>query len=250
MHIPKLELDKVKGVLFDLDGTLYDLDKMQKIMRRKILFHLITKPWKYQEILLVYYFRKDRKNSAGAYVPDLNMAQYSWLQKRFDLPLKKLIVSIEKWMFELPLEHLEALAFPSIYPFLALLKAKKIPFGVHSDLPLGKKLAVLKVQPNFQSDATDQDINSLKPHPGAIKVFAKKLKIQPEEVLVLGDKKELDGKMAKEAHAQFFHIQTRIANQQYEMLAGLIQGSSVFREIIISAYPSFHLNRISVNSMP
>ena len=227
MHIPKLNLNKVKAIFLDLDGTLYDLKKMQGIMRKKILIHLLSKPWKFKEILIVYYFRKDRKNSAGAFVPDLKTTQYRWLQRRFDMPLEELESIIQKWMFDLPAEHLSKLAFSSVHLFLNQLKQKGIPYGIHSDLPLGQKLEVLNVQADIQTDATDSDIDALKPHPGGVMRFAQKLGIETEEVLVLGDKKELDGWMAKEAHAQFFHIQTRIANQQYEKLADLFKAYPV-----------------------
>jgi len=227
MDIPKLNLDKVKAVFLDLDGTLYDLKKMQRIMRKKILIHLLNKPWKFKEILIVYYFRKDRKNSSGAFVPDLKTTQYRWLQRRFDMPLEELESIIQKWMFDLPSEHLGKLGFSSVHSFFYQLKQKGIPYGIHSDLPLGNKLEALKIQVDFQTDATDSDINALKPHPAGVMRFAKKLGIETEEVLVLGDKKELDGWMAKEAHAQFFHIQTSIANQQYEKLTDLFKAHPV-----------------------
>ncbi|MEL6256070.1 MAG: HAD family hydrolase [Bacteroidota bacterium] len=218
-----LDIDKIKAILFDLDGTLYDLEKMQKIMRKKILAHLLTNPWKLKEILIVYYFRKDRKKAAGAFVPDLAITQYRWIQRRFDIPIEEVKAVIDKWMFSLPLNYLEDLAFSALYPFIKLLKEKEIPFGVHSDLPIGKKLEVLKIRPNLQSDSTDEDINVLKPHPAGIMAFAKKLGIREEEVLVLGDKLELDGRMAKEGGAQFFHIQSHIAEKQYEILFSLFE---------------------------
>ncbi|MDW3647764.1 MAG: HAD family hydrolase [Bacteroidia bacterium] len=223
MQISQLDIEKVQAILFDLDGTLYDLKAMQKIMRKKILFHLLTKPWKWKEILIVYYFRKDRKDAAGAYVPDLKITQYRWLQRRFDLSLKNLESIIEKWMYELPAKQLADLAFPNLYSFLDVLKAKAIPFGIHSDLQIGKKLECLNIQPDCQSDATDADINSLKPHPGGIFAFAKKLEIKEENILVLGDKEKLDGRMAREGGSLFVHIQNHRANQQYQMLTDLFE---------------------------
>ena len=223
MDVSQLELDKVKAVLFDLDGTLYDLKKMQKIMRKKILLHLISKPWRYREILIVYHFRKDRKKAAGSFVPDLQTTQYRWLQRRYDLSLEELEAIVQKWMFDLPLKHLKALAFPSLYPFLDLLSDKKIPFGVHSDLPIGKKLEVLGINPNHQSDACSEELNVLKPHPGGIMKFSKQTGIPTEEILVLGDKKKLDGEMARFCEAPFIYIQRSSANRQYQKLLQLFQ---------------------------
>ena len=73
--IPNLDAAKYKAVVFDLDGTLYDLKAMQRIMRREIMGFLLGNPWKWKEIWAVYHFRKQRKKIVGFEIQDFAEAQ-------------------------------------------------------------------------------------------------------------------------------------------------------------------------------
>ncbi len=85
----KLNIDwkKIKVVIFDVDGTLYD----QSIMRKKMMFALLSyyliRPWKYKELKILSDFRKEREKRTGDVGKDIQNAQYEWCAAKGNYPL-------------------------------------------------------------------------------------------------------------------------------------------------------------------
>lgn len=218
LPISSLNSSQYKAVVFDFDGTLYDLQKMQKIMRKEIILFLLQNPLKWREIQAVYHFRKHRKKAKGQFVHQLASTQYTWVNHSTGIPLDKVQLYIRNWMFERPLNYLKDLVYPGVSEFLDVLDQKNIPWVIFSDLDAKDKSAQLGFSTAKAYAASDPGIDALKPQPVGLKKIARDIGIQTSDMLYLGDQKELDGRCAKEAGCDFVLIKPNQAKQQYQEL--------------------------------
>ncbi|MEM6802455.1 MAG: HAD family hydrolase [Bacteroidota bacterium] len=216
MSLSDLNISRIKAVVFDLDGTLYDLKKVQQKMRFKIIRFLLRKPWKWKEIYAVYVFRKQRKKLAGQSVANLREVEFAYVAQKVGLGIDQVERSIEHWMEEVPLPYVSVAAYEHAQELIHSLAKKGIPFAILSDLPTEKKVQSLGISCEYCFSAEQKEIEALKPNPKALELIAQHLGLRGEDILCLGDRKELDGKMAKAAGAQFIFIPSLHAEEKYQ----------------------------------
>lgn len=218
LPIPRLNPSLYKAIVFDFDGTLYNLQKMQKIMRKEIWGFLVKNPQKWKEIQAVYHFRKHRKKARGQYVAQLASTQYTWVTESTGIPLREVQAYIRDWMFERPLKYLPDLVYPGVYDFVEVLEKQSIPWAIFSDLEVKEKAAVLGFPSSKAYAASDPGIDSLKPKPVGLIKIAQDMGIETKDILFIGDQEELDGYCAKQAACDFVWIKPQYAKQQYREL--------------------------------
>lgn len=218
LPISKLDPKHYKALVFDLDGTLYDLQKMQGIMRRKIIQFLLNHPRRWKEIQAVYHFRKHRKKERGRYVKNLAEAQYNWVTESTGIPQEEVKRYISTWMYELPLPFLQQLIYPGVEEFIELLDQKDIPWAIFSDLEAQDKMEALGFPQASVYAAPDPEIDALKPKPVGLIKIAQDLGIESNDLLFIGDQEELDGYCAKQVHCDFVLIKPQFAAEQYAEL--------------------------------
>jgi putative hydrolase of the HAD superfamily len=124
----------------------------------------------------------------------IGRAQLVTAGRRANIPLTELESLVDEWMFRRPLKYLRLLRAPGLAPLLEWLAARQVRTGVLSDYPPAAKLAALELTHRFSIvlSSTDPDIGTLKPHPRGFLRACDRWRVHPREVLVVGDRPDVD----------------------------------------------------------
>lgn len=189
--------DPPKGVLFDLDGTLYELEPVRRRMGRALVINALLSPLKGpRTIKLLKSFRAIREDlrALGDGSPSLDEAQYAEPARQLGVEPAVVRAAVTDWMLERPLPHLSSAERTALRPILAALKGWDLPIGVFSDYPADAKLVALGVDDmvDVTVSATEPEVNAFKPHPRGFLVAAERMGVPPEEVVYVGDRADVD----------------------------------------------------------
>lgn len=188
-----------KLVIFDLDGTLYD----KRGLSLRMVLHA---PW---DLMKMWAERQTRARMKGLWLGTENFAQtyneqlaqrmgYSplqakeWYEQRYMPLMVKLIGKYQplgKW----------------VLPFVQDCQHKGIKMVVLSDYGFAKeKLQALGLEPSlFDWVVSAPELGGLKPAAELMHHVAKRMGVAVEDCLVIGDREDTDGEMARRCGAQF-----------------------------------------------
>ncbi|GAB3538532.1 HAD-IA family hydrolase [Pontibacter brevis] len=210
---PEVDWKAVKAVIFDVDGTLYDQSKLRKKMLSALLTYYLWRPWRLKEMMMLSHFRNERERRAGEGCPDLENAQYSWCAEKKGHPVQKLKEVVERWIFQHPLRHLASCTYPGTRELFHLLRQKGIKIAIYSDYKAHDKLAVMGLAADVVVASTDPEVNQLKPNPKGLLYTVEKLGLTPSDCLFIGDRQEMDGECALQAHMPYLIIDKKPLEQ-------------------------------------
>lgn len=203
--MPASQSSPIRGVLFDLDGTLY----RQPPLRRRMLLELgkaalRQKPSETVRMMrwlrCFRHIREDLRDMGYADSP-LDRVQFNVPAQQLCTPVEPFEKLIRYWMMEHPLPFLRTARQRGAEGVLKRLQNKGIQLGVFSDYPVKEKLKALGLDQFFpvQFAATDESINAFKPHPRGFLAGCEALGWSPEEVVYVGDRDDVDGEGARAA---------------------------------------------------
>ncbi|UOQ70661.1 HAD family hydrolase [Hymenobacter cellulosilyticus] len=191
--------DKVKAVIFDVDGTLYTQRRLRKRMLRALVSYYALRPWRVQEMLILRRFRAEREKRPAYAGPNLEEDQYAWCATGTAYSVGQVRQVVQRWMFTHPNQYLKACIYPGTQALFEALRARHIPIAIYSDYPAHDKLRALGLQADLIVSSTDAAVNRLKPDPRGLLYLAEQLGVEPHECLFIGDRPELDGECARRA---------------------------------------------------
>ena len=193
------------AVLFDLDGTLY----RQGPLRRRMLGELARSPlrvgpratWRVVRRLRVFRRVREELRELGRPAEPLVELQYRVPAERLGEAPEAVRGTVEEWMYARPLPFLARCARPDLAPLLDRLAGLGMRLGVFSDYPVEEKLVALGVRRRFDLAlcAVEPDVNAFKPHPRGFQLAAERWNLEPERVLYVGDRPEVDARGARAA---------------------------------------------------
>ena len=195
---------KIHGVIFDMDGTLYNQRKMHLFMVYDLFTYYLIRPHRLHELRIIYLFRKKRYSLRE--VENLYETQYNAVADYLQIPSLEVKRVIEYWLESRPLRYIHHCKDTYIVSLFNELRTKKIKTGVVSDYPVTKKMDKLKLTADVMVCSTDKNVNSLKPSPRGFLLAAEKMGILPENCLVIGDRDDKDGEGARNANMLFIHV--------------------------------------------
>jgi len=187
---------RVRAVLFDLDGTLYRQRRMRALMaielatlalrqplRAPVSWRVLSEFRKAQEAL------RGRETGRGGAIEQLELTA-----ERTGMSVDRVEAIVAEWMVERPLKHLPRCRADGLLPLLDFLSHRGIKMGVFSDYPPEQKLQALGVGDRFSVVlcATDPAVGMFKPHPRGFLVASARWRVDPSEVLVVGDRADAD----------------------------------------------------------
>jgi FMN phosphatase YigB (HAD superfamily) len=185
---------RIHAVLFDLDGTLYGQRRMRALMALELLMLGCAHPFRAPRTwraLAAYRQAQDIVRSRGIDGPS---AQLEIAANRSGLKATEIAEIVGEWMFERPLKYLPGCRAAGLLPLIAFLESKQLELGVLSDHPAQGKLRALGLAGRFSPVlcSTDPEIGVLKPDPRGFLTVSDRWQIDPGEVLVVGDRLEVD----------------------------------------------------------
>lgn len=212
---PTVHWNAIRGVIFDMDGTLYD----QRLVRIKIalelIIHTLTTKFGWRDAMVVKHFRSNREALANHRTANISSVQFRATAKYFQLEEELVNQIIHYWMEIRPLPFLNASKFADLDDFFSALKARGIRVGIFSDYPVKEKLAVLGLEADALCSSTQSDVDVLKPDSAGLLKVISMMGLHREHCLMIGDRLDRDGLCAKEVGVQFLlregrHFYTRL----------------------------------------
>jgi putative hydrolase of the HAD superfamily len=196
----------IRAVLLDVDGTLY----YQRSLRCFMALELCALPFSMRSCRSAYsiwrslgYFRRVREELRCLGKPEglLATLQYVEAARRAGNDRVQIESMVVEWIHQRPLKYLKLCRRRGLEAFLTFLESKGIQVGVFSDYPVLDKLRVLGLAERMSLAlcATDPEINAFKPHPKGFLHACALWGLPPEEVLYIGDRREVDAAGAANA---------------------------------------------------
>lgn len=208
-------IKEYKAIVFDLDGTLYFQKPLRFYMAVQLglwyLFHISKK----DELVLLSKYRKVREHWGEIVLEKNSMlegetlthAHYRHAMKGTNASISQIDVLVTKWMDEKPLKFLSFCRDKVLCKKIESLREKGISIVVYSDCPIGEKLKAISVQADYEFSAYDEAIGTMKPDKKGLLVILDKLQLSPEDVLMVGDRMEKDGKSASQVGMDYLILE-------------------------------------------
>lgn len=185
---------KIKGILLDIDDTLYDYNKSH-LAALSAVFNKLKKSYNIDRKRFKYFYEKAKfqihtelKNTASCH----NRLLY--FQRMFELlsvnSLKDTSILYDIY-WNTFLKNLAP--YRGVYDFLDAVKKFKICFV--SDLTADVQHRKIRKMRLFKYDSilvTSEEAGIEKPHPAIFRLALKKLRLKPSEVCMIGDNYERD----------------------------------------------------------
>ena len=196
----QLDLDGIKAVVFDVDGTLFDKSRLP-------LWLILADP--------LYMFvlnneRKARKDLAGTYFGDERTyyeALYGRVAIRSHVSSKRV-----KWWYEhrympsmVRVMKRHYRLYRWVPELLPQMRAQGIKVALYSDYGcVEERLAALGFDPSWADFITDApSMGGLKPCRESLLAVCHKLGVEPSETLMVGDRDDTDGESARRCGIRF-----------------------------------------------
>ena len=179
--------DGVRGIIFDVDGTLYDKRALQRRIAARLAATYWRKPIQGLRVIqaLQAYRRAHEELRGQAFSSDLQLALAANKSGYAESELRGIV---EEWFERWPLGLLSQCVYPQLPRFLRLLADRHIPCGVFSDYPAPAKLSAMGLACFFSHVRCATEVGRLKPDPAGILLLAHDMGLPPECTLYIGDR--------------------------------------------------------------
>ena len=199
-HIDTLNWQAVQGVIFDLDGTLYAQSRMRRYMLGAILSH----PQRFRIAHVLYIYRRERNRRKGQIFANLSEATYQWCRKFLSITREEFEEIYTLWMHRKPLHYIKNCVYMGVPEVFTLLREKGKKIAVLSEYPVREKLQALDLQADVCCSA--DEVHALKPHVKGLQRVLKRLSLQPQHCVYIGNEIYRDGHCAAHLGVHFVHI--------------------------------------------
>lgn len=201
---PSLDLRRLEGLVFDMDGTLY----VQRRVRLSMLWRLIrahgrrpVQGWSTLMALRAYRGAQERLRSSAAVCRDLAAEQLAFASRQTGVPVRRLREDVERWMEREPLAIVAQSRRRGIVDVLQAARSRGLKLAVFSDYPASAKVMALELDAFFDVivSAQDPDVLRFKPDPRGLEVTLHRLGVAPSRAIYVGDRPSVDGAAARRA---------------------------------------------------
>ncbi len=192
------EPQKLRALVFDVDGTLYRPGRVKRGMLKRLVRAHLTQPRALLRTLRgLQAYRKTherlrgREGEGGGFLGEVQLSCAADLS---GLDRELLAGLVERWMEREPLDLVAAARRPGLVKLLERARERGLSLGVYSDYPARAKLEALQVAPFFEAVvcAQDPEVGKLKPDPRGIRRALALLGADPEGALYVGDRVGID----------------------------------------------------------
>lgn len=192
--------ERIRAILFDLDGTLYRQRSLRALMGAELLTLAVRNPmaaprrWR---ALSEYRKAQEglrRVNGQALSTRHTAADQIAAAATKARVPHGEVQSLVDEWMMQRPLKYLPFCRMSGLIPLLDFCDRSQLRLGVLSDYPAAAKLRALGVEGRFSPVlcSTDPEIGVFKPHPRGFLVACHRWGLTPREVLVVGDRSDVD----------------------------------------------------------
>ena len=198
----KIEWDKIKLVIFDVDGTLYNQNKLRFSMLCEMLKHTLMKR-DFSIFLIIKHYRTLREDFGNKEIYDFEIALINKTSQLSGYSEKKIREVINEWIEIRPLKYLINARYNGLEELFQALRENKKSIGILSDYKAIAKLNALKLEADIIVSAQDDEVKMLKPNPKGLNYIMKQAGVMTSETILIGDRDERDGLAARRAGTHF-----------------------------------------------
>lgn len=220
----QVDWGRVRAVLFDVDGTLYDQQGLRTAMLLRLSRACLLRPitgMQTLKILKAYRSAQEEMRWQDRDYSDLSSAQIELASKSTGRPADEVRKCVMHWMEKSPLDLLLRYRRQGLVEFLNELRQRNVLVAACSDYPARDKLTALGIDSYFDvvNTAQDEEVGRFKPHPRLLETTLRRLRVSNQEAIVIGDRPEVDGAAASRAGLECL-IVTRTFGEMLEALRG------------------------------
>jgi FMN phosphatase YigB (HAD superfamily) len=194
----------LKAIVFDVDGTLYRQDPVRLAMFFRLIGAHLHQPltglrtfrW-----LQAYRKAQERLRHEPPNGSDLADRQLMLASEWTGVPPWVLRSCVSRWMEQEPLGLLRPYLRDGLPELLGAAAGRALRLGACSDYPATEKLTAMGIAGFFQAvvSAQDAEVQRFKPHPRILEIALRRLGVNREEALYVGDRPEVDAETARQA---------------------------------------------------
>jgi FMN phosphatase YigB (HAD superfamily) len=193
--------DRIRLVVFDMDGTLYRQRPLRIRMARDLVLHTLVKR-DLTPVAVLARYRRIRERLGDEQAIDFEHALISQTADATANSSDDVRAIVSEWIEQRPLTYLAACRYPGVPELFAGLRRSGRSIGILSDYPAKAKLEALGLVADHVVCAGDEGIGCLKPHPKGLAFLIAAAGAKPEDTLVIGDRVDRDGLVARRVGAQ------------------------------------------------
>ena len=188
---------RVRAVLFDLDGTLYHQGRLRALMALEMAALPLSRPRRARRdvrVVRAYRHALEALRRADLTRPLTADHQARAAARDTGVPLGVVESIVAEWMVSRPLKYLRWCQASGLGALLDFLDSRGVRAGIFSDYPVDAKLAALGLTGRLTPRlcATDPEIGALKPNPRGFLRACRVWRLPPHEVLMVGDRPDVD----------------------------------------------------------
>jgi len=196
-------VSKIKAVVFDMDGTLYNQNFLRMLVMLKMFQQFVLMPKKFlDELKVIKEFRKiqEELRESDSVSIDEN-SQIKLTADRLKLNFEDVMAIVKKWFYEIPLPLISICKRKNVNKVFSELKSQGYLLGLYSDYPPVEKAGAVGIKDYLDSVvcSSDADVGKFKPAAKGFFRIAEKLKLNIDEIIYVGDRVSVDIKGAKNA---------------------------------------------------
>ncbi len=183
---------RIKLVVFDVDGTLYNQHAMQLYMMRDLMVHTIaTCSLKVLSVLRIY--RRIRERMGGEEIGNFEAVLVAETAKAVGCTEAIVRNIVADWMEKKPLPYLARCMYQGLPDLFAGLKRNGKTVAILSDYPAQEKLAAMGLAADYVICSGDKEVGYLKPHPRGFERLLQAANVEADQAVLIGNRPERDG---------------------------------------------------------
>jgi len=213
-----------KAYIVDCDGTLYFQPPLRRAMALRLIGFSLTHPWRIKEIRALALYRKLHEATETADAAKAQAEIYAAVAKKYGYKEEKVREIVRYWMQERPLKLLPKYADAYLERHLKRAQSAGKRIYIYSNYPAKEKIKALGTPWDRIYSAEDRDFNFLKPSPEGISKILANGHLEKEDVLLIGDTYEKDGKCAENAGIDYILLAKRQAPRTIQYRTGIFSG--------------------------
>lgn len=200
----------VRLAVFDVDGTLYDQRVLRSLMAGELALFLIRHPLRFRDVFIVREYRRVHESFHRRECDNLEETLIATVAAALSVSNERVRNVVDEWLFQRPLKYLKRVCFAEIVETITCLKKNGVIVTFVSDhYPVGK-LKALGLDADGVYYSTRPDLSCLKPNPKLLFRILSDHGVPPGDCVVIGDRDDRDGELARAAGARFVLFPNRV----------------------------------------
>lgn len=207
---------RIKGILFDVDGTLYHQTPLRLIMMGLLVLCHLNKPTALKrklKIIVQYRRAQEVLRKAAKRQKQCHLKQLALTVEATGETSAFVSEVVTEWFEQRPLPFITLCRRRGMERAMDTWQKNGLRLGIYSDYPAIHKINALGIAKYISILVSPEhpEIEGFKPNSNGFTIAAREIGLNPAQMLYVGDRPEVDGQGAVEAGMQVVILRGRFA---------------------------------------